>query len=398
MNRTDISKYLIHSIRISIDNDLPIDSETLENLYYPLREKSELNEEFGVLINIIEEGGIRASPSFRNGNSTIYGGNPVVCFSEMPLINFIQYVHKRNDRTRLTECGIAVLKAEVYKNGGRPVISGLSEDNVFEYLDKKKRIIKPDILPIKEQYRYVSLTSDIDWTHEREWRIKCDKSDKNFSVRDDMHNDSFLTWGVNVFSNSLFSEVIIILRSIKEAEFAHDIIQGQLDCGYAKGGQEFCAKIKYLILDESRKFMERKEINSIEDLPPKAFYSHISPFISDEEKTKLMKVLKKCMNMSRAFANDFISNTKFEIESNGLINDISGFAHVASDKIDNKYIRFLLKENLADSIGETIWVKQMERDIPFQQSLSYHEYIAERQCEILNKEIDNIFRVYSRVD
>ncbi|HZL09074.1 MAG TPA: hypothetical protein VFC65_03685 [Prolixibacteraceae bacterium] len=398
MNRTDISKYLIHSVRISIDNDLPIDSETLENLYYPLREESGFDDESEVLINIIEEGGVRASPSFRNGNSTIYGDNPVVCFTEMPLINFIQYVHKRNDRTRFTECGIAVLKKEFYKNGGRPVISGLSEDNVFEYLDKNKRIIKPDILPIKEQYRYVNLTRDIDWTHEREWRIKCDKNDKNFSVRDDMRNDSFLTWGVNVFSNSLFSEVILILRSIEEAKLVHDIIQGQLDCGYAKGGQEFCVKIKYLILKESIEFLKRNEINSIEDLPSNAFYSHISPSISDEEKTKLLKVLKKCANMSKAFANDFISNTKFEIESNGLINDISGFAHVASDKIDNKYVRFLLNENLADSIGETIWVKQMERNIPFQQSLSYHEYIAERQCEIFNKEIDDIFRVYSRLD
>jgi len=290
------------------------------------------------------------------------------------------------------------LKTEFYKNGGRPVISGLSEDNVFEYLDKSKRIINPDILPIKEQYRYVRLTSDIDWTHEREWRIKCDKRDKNFSVRDDMRNDSFLTWGVNVFSNSLFSEVIIILRSTKEAKIIHGIIQGQLDCGYAKGGQEFCVKIKYLILDESKEFLERKEINSIEDLPSNAFYSHVSPFISDEEKKILMKVFEKCAHMSKAFAYEFINNTKFEIESNGLINDISGFAHVASDQIDNKFIRFLLKENLADSIGEIIWVKQMERDIPFQQSLSYHEYIAERQCEILNKEIDNIFRVYSRVD
>jgi len=326
MNRTDISKYLIHSVRITADDDLPKDSESLENLYFPLREKSELDDEFEVLINIIEEGGVRASPSFRNGNSTIYGDNPVICFTEMPLINFIQYVHKRNDRTRFTEFGIAVLKTEFYKNGGRPVISGLSEDNVFEYLDKSKRIINPDILPIKEQYRYVRLTSDIDWTHEREWRIKCDKRDKNFSVRDDMRNDSFLTWGVNVFSNSLFSEVIIILRSTKEAKIIHGIIQGQLDCGYAKGGQEFCVKIKYLILDESKEFLERKEINSIEDLPSNAFYSHVSPFISDEEKKILMKVFEKCAHMSKAFAYEFINKKKFEIESKGLINDISGFS------------------------------------------------------------------------
>ncbi|MNE85831.1 hypothetical protein D3C80_1828720 [compost metagenome] len=91
----------------------------------------------------------------------------------MPLINFLQYVSLRNDRTRFTEYGVAVLKREMFKISGRPVISGLSAENKFEFADASKRIIKPEILPLTEQYRYVKLvlSSGNDWTHEREWRI-----------------------------------------------------------------------------------------------------------------------------------------------------------------------------------------------------------------------------------
>ena len=147
MNRTDISKFVIHSVRKPNQNDFPNDDhEFSEHDYFPLLSGEKLQDEFDVLTNIIREGGLRANLSFRNGKSTIYGNNPVICFTEMPLINFLQYVKLRDNRSRFTEYGVALLKKEVYKNGGRPVISGLSSENKFEYLDSSKRIIKPAIL------------------------------------------------------------------------------------------------------------------------------------------------------------------------------------------------------------------------------------------------------------
>lgn len=241
--RTDISKYLIHSVRRPNSTDIPPDNED-EQLYYPLRDDEEIYDEYESLINIIEEGGLRASSSFRNGKATIYGGDPVVCFTEMPLINFIQYVKDRNNRYRFTEYGIALLKKEVFENKGRPVISGLSDDNKFKFENNKSRIIQPNILPYKEQYRYVKLDliNGTDWTHEREWRIKCDCNIKIFII------DDYPTYGINVFSDFLFSETIIILNTEEEAKEIQEIVQKQLDCAYSKGGEEFCNKIKYLII------------------------------------------------------------------------------------------------------------------------------------------------------
>jgi len=260
--RTDISKYLIHSVRRPNNNDLPQDNSMIdddEELYYPLKEDRTLYNEFDSLINIIEEGGLRASRSFRNGKATVYGGDPVVCFTEMPFINFIQYVKERDDRYCFTEYGIALLKKEVFENNGRPVISGLSNDNKFKFEDEKRRIIQPDILPYKEQYRYVrlDLINGTDWTHEREWRIKCEFTKKYFSVRNDDILNTYMTWGVNVFSDLLFSEIIIILKTEEEAKEMQSIVQKQLDHSYSRGGEEFCTKIKYLIID--------KAINSLDN-------------------------------------------------------------------------------------------------------------------------------------
>ncbi|GAB4207025.1 MAG: hypothetical protein OHK0022_34770 [Roseiflexaceae bacterium] len=54
-----------------------------------------------ILLNIIKEGALRPGQSIRKTRSTqeerstIYGGEPVVCFTEQPLIYFIEYVKAR---------------------------------------------------------------------------------------------------------------------------------------------------------------------------------------------------------------------------------------------------------------------------------------------------------------
>lgn len=392
--RTDISKYLIHSVRRPDNTDLyQVDED--EQLYYPLRENSEINDEYESLINIIEEGGLRASRSFRNGKATIYGGDPVVCFTEMPLINFIQYVKDRDDRYRFTEYGIALLKNELYKNGGRPVISGLSSDNNFKFEDNNRKILKSDVLPYKEQYRYVNLDliKGTDWTHEREWRIKCEN--KYFSVRDDKVLNIYLTWGLNVFSDSLFSEIIIILKTEEEAKDIQKIVQQQLDCGYCNGGEEFCNKIKYLIIDKAICYLVNNSLTRIEDLPIDTFYRHSYEEISDAEKTKIRLIISECSDLATKFADEFVAKSKIEKGKDGFYEDICGSCYVASYKTTNKYMRFLLKEGVATSIGDCFWLDKLHNSVPFIQCMSYYEYIAHKQCDFLNEKIDKIFTTYS---
>jgi hypothetical protein len=397
--RTDISKYLIHSVRRPDNTDFPQDNEN-EQLYYPLREYGEIYDEYESLINIIEEGGLRASRSFRNGKATIYGGDPVVCFTEMPLINFIQYVKDRDNRYRFTEYGIALLKKDVYENKGRPVISGLSDDNKFKFENNKRRILQPDILPYKEQYRYVKLDliNSIDWTHEREWRIRCDYDKKDFSIRDDKVLNTYLTWGINVFSDFLFSEAIVILKTKEEAKEMQTIVQKQLDCGYSKGGEEFCNKIKYLIIDKAINYLNNNSLTRIEDLPSDTYYTHSYEEISDDEKKKIKSIITECSELAIKFADEFIANTKIEKDKDGFYKDICGFSHVACYETTNKYMRFLLNEGIATSIGDCFLLNKLQDSVPFIQCMSYYEYIAQKQCDFLNEKIDKIFTTYSNKD
>ena len=165
MNREDLTDWLIHFTK-------DISVEDVVDVYHKEIEEEELgtsNDEldldftnqlpfginafnaFEVLKNIIKECGIRYNYSFRKRITTLYGGEPVVCFTEMPIHSLIQYAKLRSGNSNSTY-GIAIKKTDAYKYGARPVIYGLSPNSTFEYLEKSdtKRILKPSVLPIED--------------------------------------------------------------------------------------------------------------------------------------------------------------------------------------------------------------------------------------------------------
>lgn len=138
------------------------------------------NEElcaFEVLMKILKEQRIIGSINqIVDGQQRgfICGSSPVVCFQDVPLhslsenILFEQQI-REDDKTlpvRYTAFGLRFDKRYVFKNGGRPVI--------YEKTDVAKKF-----LPQNEFWRIVRLDLEdekyiVDWTHEREWRVKGD--------------------------------------------------------------------------------------------------------------------------------------------------------------------------------------------------------------------------------
>ncbi|KAF5063927.1 hypothetical protein DSECCO2_289650 [anaerobic digester metagenome] len=124
-----------------------------------------------VLIKILKEKRLIGS----NSNSGfICGGIPAVCFQDTPLyqltenIYYEQKMRQAHEYTKVRYLGIGLMfdKVHIYKKGGRPVI--------YEKKETAKRF-----LPANEYWRIVNYNLDdeneiIDWTHEREWRIKND--------------------------------------------------------------------------------------------------------------------------------------------------------------------------------------------------------------------------------
>ncbi len=100
----------------------------------------------------------------------IIGNNTAVCFMDIPLQSLaetVQYENKvlQNAQIKYEGFGLRFNKGTLFqKYLGRPVIYGPSEE--------LKQLIKED-----EYWRIVNLdysnsTEIIDWTHEREWRVK----------------------------------------------------------------------------------------------------------------------------------------------------------------------------------------------------------------------------------
>lgn len=127
------------------------------------------SDSLDILINILKERTLRAS-----SEGYICGKDPVVCFQDVPLqslsenILFEQQLRKedKSKPVRYTPFGLRFSKPYIYKAGGRPVI--------YEDTDVAKKI-----LPKDEYWRIVrfDLSNDeniVDWTHEREWRVKGD--------------------------------------------------------------------------------------------------------------------------------------------------------------------------------------------------------------------------------
>lgn len=132
---------------------------------------------FEVLMKILKDQKLMASGNHivkGQQRGFICGNQPVVCFQDVPLHSLSENIlleqqiraDDPNSPVRYTAFGLRLDKRYVYQKGGRPVI--------YEKTDVAKKF-----LPEGEHWRIVKLDLEndkyiVDWTHEREWRVKGD--------------------------------------------------------------------------------------------------------------------------------------------------------------------------------------------------------------------------------
>lgn len=150
--RRDLGSLLFHFTRAP--------SERFVEVKFGQGEKMTMSGSTGaVLRKILYEGGLKGTSRWSYGQSC-------VCFTEAPIQEFnsifslIEIAASERERPRYEPYGIGVSKTWLFAKGGRPVI--------YEH---------PDALPSfpeKEKYRFVPYDpgKGIDFTWEREWRIK----------------------------------------------------------------------------------------------------------------------------------------------------------------------------------------------------------------------------------
>lgn len=145
-------------------------SDMSTSLIHLTRESSTLTM-IDILYSILKDKKIKGSTT---SSGFIVGNEKAVCFQDAPLYSicqntFFEQKERKKDKTyklRYRAVGLLFNKQFAYKKGARPVI--------YEKTDIAKAF-----LPSSEHWRIVNFNlendnSIIDWTHEREWRIKGD--------------------------------------------------------------------------------------------------------------------------------------------------------------------------------------------------------------------------------
>lgn len=147
-SRTDMTSYLTHLTR---------PNETLSSVE--------------VLLKILKERKIIGSST---DSGFIVGKNRAVCFQDVPFNSLAQniYLEEKNreqfgGKIRYEAVGLAFRKPYLFRLGARPVI--------YEQTSVAKTLLSSD----EEYWRIVNFdlrdgNNIIDWTHEREWRMKED--------------------------------------------------------------------------------------------------------------------------------------------------------------------------------------------------------------------------------
>ena len=230
--RFDLSEWLIHFVRavdLGSENVPPVPEE--EDYGWGHIVEDDNLSPFFVLRVIVRSNAILPSWSVRRGRRTIYGPNPAICYTEMPIAAFIEAGTKRARTGENTSpYGLMFPKDQVFRIGGRPVIYGLSAHARTTEEPNGTRRVDPPLISDEELYRYVAFDATrggrLDWTHEREWRVpvrECPADTEDY--------EGLRGHGVSL---AQFTNLGAVVRSTAQADaLVHDVVT-QVDLGRVK--------------------------------------------------------------------------------------------------------------------------------------------------------------------
>ncbi len=208
--RFDLSNYLIHFFR-----DIDMDGENAiflpEHMGWSTLIEDQSIPAILMLRSALRNGRLWATWSFRNGIRTIYGPHPAVCMTDMPIAAFVEASRERSARGEaMGEVALVFPKGTMRSLGAHPAIYGLSQPVATKStgVDGSPRLLPEHVMPLVEQYRYVTDSHPIDWTHEREWRWPCRTPD--YLATDDCLSSWSDIPGLNLYQENIFGMGAIV--------------------------------------------------------------------------------------------------------------------------------------------------------------------------------------------
>ncbi|WP_144025271.1 DUF4427 domain-containing protein [Burkholderia sp. HI2500] len=231
--RFDLSDHLIHFFR---DVDQQGESSILfpEHMgWHNVYEDTQLPANF-LLRAALRNGRLWATWSYRDGKRTIFGPNPAVCFTEMPIAAFLETARiRRANGEAMSPFAMVFPKETLHRLGARPVTYGLSDNAVPPPGNNGgPRIFNESTLPLNEQFRYVShvygSTKTVDWTHEREWRWPyrgdCDSVDAGGEGYDGSVSDWYDIPGLDFYRYPIKGMGVIVETTSQAKKVVSDML------------------------------------------------------------------------------------------------------------------------------------------------------------------------------
>jgi hypothetical protein len=404
--RYDHTRWLTHFVR----DRLPEQDFPDENVLDPVGGELQLDADaFSVLATIIRLGGIMPRHSFRNGRTTIYGGQPAICATEMPLYSFAQYVRSRADAAKVSAYGIAFLKKEFYAAGGRPVIYGLSLDNPKFVEDKPtSRVFHDGVLPRAEQYRYVAYNPSgsskwVDWSHEREWRWVVQDKDRDeiCAIGGDGCFDSVPALPIfkGATDGGRFSRVCIIVWTHDEASEIRRLLTGFYLAGNnnydTPFDKELIERSHIIVLQDVIELVESGKTLEAQTIEGLQAANLLTPITIAEPPPNAASIVQSAMEKAGAAAKVAVEAylTKYGVEGG-----YCGWANATTLDVTNPIVQYLLKEGGARGPYDGRVFIEFPRDYPASQSLDYNEAGVEAACKVLSAELGVSVYCESRPD
>ncbi len=366
--RHDHTAWLTHFVRDrKPEQDFPGEDED-ECGRYTAGELERDAKAFQVLKTIIRLGGLTPGFSFRKGRTTIYGGQPVVCATEMPLYAFATYARERAEAGNVSAYGISFLKSEFYAAGGRPAIYGLSADNVhYVHNTATCRVIDESILPKREQFRYVAhnpagLTGRIDWSHEREWRW----IPQNDELDEIWVQDYYGIYGpipaLPIFKGSLdgrpFTRACVIVWSTGEAKEIRELLTGLYLAGSNNYGTPFDKKLieksHIIVLEDVIDAVERGSDLNAQTIEGLAQAQLLQPIALTAPPANADDIVADAFAAAGEAA--AAAGVAFTADPGNRFS-VFGFAHAATTDVTNPIVQYLLAtKNACGPFDGEVWI------------------------------------------
>lgn len=366
--RHDHTAWVTHFVRDrNPEQDFPgEDADAVE--YYAGKELDEDATAFEVLKSIIRLGGIMPGHSFRGGRTTIYGGEPAVCATEMPLYAFATYARSGAKAGNVSAYGISFLKSEFFLAGGRPAIYGLAFGAVsYARNNAFTRIFDDSVLPRREQFRYVAHNPVqsgrfIDWSHEREWRwIPRDEE------RDQIWAEGFDGIGpkpaLPLFKGELegrpFTRVCLIVWTAEEALEIRELLTALYLAGSNNYDTPFDKKLiersHIIVLEDVVAAVEAgRDVNAqtIEGLAEAQLLKPIALAPPPENAEEIVQEAFEAAAIAAKAAGDA------HLAEHGDRYGGFGFAHAVTTDVTNPLVQYLLATNRASGpFDDKVWIE-----------------------------------------